>query len=149
MWNVLTDRPRGHGIRDYDLIYHDPADLSLEAEDAVIRRLDIAAAGARLPGPLPVRNQARVHLWFAARFGIACPPLRSAEESLTLHPATAQAIGARLEPDDRLSVVTPFGLADLFALVLRPNRALANQATYAAKAERLRALWPEVTILPW
>lgn len=149
VWNVLTNRPRGHGIRDYDLIYHDPADLSWEAEDAVTRRLDTVPPEALPFGPLQMRNQARVHLWFESRFGIACPPLRSADESLTLYPATAQAIGARLEPDGGFSVVAPFGLADLFALILRPNRALANRATYAAKAERIRILWPEVAVLPW
>ena len=38
VWNVLTRRPRGTGIQDYDVIYFDAADLSWEAEDAVIRR---------------------------------------------------------------------------------------------------------------
>jgi iron complex outermembrane receptor protein len=30
-------------------------------------------------------------------------------------------VGVRLEPDDRLTIVAPFGLEDLFALRLRPN----------------------------
>jgi hypothetical protein len=34
VWNVLTGRARGTGIKDYDLIYFD--DLSWAAEDAVI-----------------------------------------------------------------------------------------------------------------
>ena len=67
VWNALTDRPRGTGIKDYDLIYHDGSDLSWEAEDAVIRR--VAAATRGCVGPVEVRNQARVHLWFAERFG--------------------------------------------------------------------------------
>src|SRR6266480_1403031 len=37
VWNVLTGRARGTGIKDYDLIYFDD-DLSWTAEDAVIRR---------------------------------------------------------------------------------------------------------------
>src|ERR1700687_3862768 len=37
VWNVLTGRARGTGIKDYDLIFFDD-DLSLAAEDAVIRR---------------------------------------------------------------------------------------------------------------
>ena len=31
------------------------------------------------------------------------------------------AVGVRLESDDRLHIEAPFGLADLFALRLRPN----------------------------
>ena len=69
VWNVLTGRPRRTGIKDYDVIYFDAADLSWEAEDAVIRR--VAAATRDCLGPVEVRNQARVHLWFEARFGCA------------------------------------------------------------------------------
>src|SRR5437764_12687940 len=66
VWNVLTGRGRGTGIRDYDLIYFDE-DLSWAAEDAVIRRVAAVARGC--VGPVETRNQARVHLWFETRFG--------------------------------------------------------------------------------
>ncbi|PIK69804.1 hypothetical protein CS379_27985 [Methylobacterium frigidaeris] len=147
VWNVLTGRPRGHGIRDYDLIYFDAADLSWEAEDAVLRRA-VPALGP-CAGPVEIRNQARVHLWFEARFGSPYPPLPSADAALSRYAAVVHAVGARLEPDDTLSIAAPFGLADLFGLVLRPNPAIANGPTYAAKAERVRALWPELTVVPW
>jgi hypothetical protein len=39
VWNILTARPRGTGISDYDVIYFDDSDLSWDAEDAVIRRV--------------------------------------------------------------------------------------------------------------
>ncbi|NGM35344.1 nucleotidyltransferase family protein [Methylobacterium sp. DB0501] len=146
VWNVLTGRPRGHGIRDYDLIYFDP-DTSWEAEDAVLRRA--AAILAPCPGPVEIRNQARVHLWFEARFGAPYPPLPDADAALARYAAAVHAVGVRLEPDDTLSIAAPFGLADLFGLVLRPNPVLANAQTYTAKAARMRALWPELTVLPW
>ena len=66
VWNVLTGRARGTGIRDYDLIYFDE-DLSWAAEAAAIRRVAAAARGC--VGPVEARNQARVHLWFESRFG--------------------------------------------------------------------------------
>jgi hypothetical protein len=37
IWNTVTGRPPTHGIKDYDVFYHDDTDLSWEAEDAVIR----------------------------------------------------------------------------------------------------------------
>jgi hypothetical protein len=151
VWNVLTGRPRGHGIRDYDLIYFDATDLSWEAEDAVLRRAAnfLASRLAACVGPVEIRNQARVHLWFESRFGSPYPPLPSADAALSRYAAFVHAVGVRLEPDDSLSIAAPFGLADLFGLVLRPNLAIANRTTYAAKAERMRALWPELTVLPW
>ncbi|RUZ94018.1 nucleotidyltransferase family protein, partial [Mesorhizobium sp. M7A.F.Ca.US.006.01.2.1] len=40
VWNHLTGKPSGYGIRDVDLFYFDDSDLSYEAEDAVIRRAE-------------------------------------------------------------------------------------------------------------
>ena len=34
-------------------------------------------------------------------------------------------------------------------MVIRPNYALDNAASHARKAERVKAIWPEVTVLPW
>src|SRR6201981_3926412 len=66
--NHLTGRPFDYGIKDYDLGYFDDSDLSYEAEDAVIRRVKVAF-DEPLRSMVEVRNQARVHLWFEAKFG--------------------------------------------------------------------------------
>jgi len=147
VWNLLTGRPQGTGIRDYDLIYFDAHDLSWEAEDAVIRR--VAAATIGCVGPVQVRNQARVHLWFQDRFGVPYLPLSCADEALLRYASVVHAIGVRLTDADGLDVIAPFGLDDLFAMVIRPNRTLDNAASHARKAARAQALWPEVTVISW
>ena len=147
VWNVLTGRPRGTGIKDYDLIYFDAADLSWEAEDAVIRR--VAVATRDCVGPVEVRNQARVHLWFGNRFGSFYPQLRSADEALSLYVSIMHAVGVRLEDDDRLDIAAPFGLDDIFSMTIRPNRALENAASHGLKAARAKTIWPEATVIPW
>jgi hypothetical protein len=146
VWNVLTGRPRRTGIKDYDLAYFDP-DLSWEAEDRVIGQ--VAAATRGFPGTVEIRNQARVHLWFEDRFGMAYSPLEGTDESLGRYASLVHAVGVRLEPDGRLDIAAPFGLDDLFAMVVRPNRALDNRAAHTAKAARSRAIWPELTVIPW
>jgi len=147
VWNVLTGRERGIGIQDYDLIYFDDEDLSWDAEDAVIRRVGDATSGC--VGPVEVRNQARVHLWFESRFGIPYPPLHCADEALERYASVVHAVGVRLEASDRLDIVAPFGLDDLFAMVIRPNPALDNLASHTGKAARAKAIWPETTVIPW
>ena len=62
VWNVVTGQPPEAGILDYDLAYFDAADLSWEAEDAVIR--DGHRLFGDLPAPVQIRNQARVHVWY-------------------------------------------------------------------------------------
>ena len=146
VWNALTDRPRGTGIKDYDLIYYD-ADLAWEAEDAVIRR--VAAATQGCVGPVETRNQARVHLWFTERFGCAYPRLASADQALLYYASIVHAVGVRLEDGGQLDIAAPFGLDDMFAMCIRPNRTLANAASHTAKAERAKAIWPDVIVEPW
>jgi hypothetical protein len=147
VWNLLTGRDRGTGIKDYDLIYFDDSDLSWAAEDRVIR--SVAAATRGCVGPVEVRNQARVHLWFEDKFGTAYPQLHSADEAIGRYASIVHAIGVRLEYDDRLDVVAPFGLDDLFAMVIRPNYALENAVSHTRKARRAQAIWPEVIVVPW
>jgi hypothetical protein len=147
VWNVLTARDRGTGIKDYDLIYFDNDDLSWTAEDRVIR--SVATATRECVGPIEVRNQARVHLWFESRFGTAYDRLSSADEALHRYASIVHAIDVRLEDDDRLDTVAPFGLDDLFSMVIRPNYALDNSVWHTRKARRAQAIWPEVLVVPW
>jgi hypothetical protein len=147
VWNVLTNRPAGTGINDYDLIYFDDTELSAEAEAAVESR--IRGALPSFPAPIEVCNQARVHLWFESYFGIAYAPVASADEAITRYASTTHAIGVRLTHDDRLEVFSPFGLDDIFSMIVRPNRVLPNKATHEKKAARARAIWPELRVIPW
>ena len=141
--NHLTGRPPDYGVRDYDLGYFDLSDISYEAEDRVIRRV-AAAFDEPLRSAVEVRNQARVHLWFEGKFGETYTPLRCTAEALERFVSPMFAIGVRLEPDDRLRIEAPFGLADLFALRLRPNP-LRPFGGFERVAAGVLRRWPEVT----
>jgi hypothetical protein len=140
--NHLTGRPLDYGIKDYDLAYFDTSDLSYEAEDAVIRRVK-AAFDEPLRSMVEVRNQARVHLWFEAKFGEPYAPLSCTAEALERFASATFAVGVRLESDDRLHIEAPFGLADLFALRVVPNPYRKTVGFDRAAAD-VRRRWPEV-----
>jgi uncharacterized protein len=142
--NHLTGRQPDYGIKDYDLGYFDDSDLSYEAEDAVIRRVK-AAFDEPLRSTVEVRNQARVHLWFEAKFSEPYGPLSSTAEALERFASATFAVGVRLEPDDWLRIEAPFGLADLFALRLRPNPRRETLG-FPRTAADVRRRWPEVII---
>ncbi len=147
VWNVLTDRPQFHGIKDFDIIYFDGSDTSYEAEDTVIKSVNAALPDlARL---LEVRNQARVHLWYEQRFGRPYRPLDCSMDALTTYAARTHAVAARLDENDTLVLHAPFGLANLFAMRLVPNHVQPNEQTYVEKAERMKALWPELEVVSW
>jgi hypothetical protein len=143
--NDLTGRPLDYGIKDYDLGYFDASDLSYEAEDAVIRRVK-ADFDEPLRSKVEVRNQARVHLWFEAKFGEPYTPLSCTAEALRHFASATFAVGVRLELDDRLHIEAPFGLADLFALRVMPNPYRKTMGFDRAAAD-VRRRWPEVGIL--
>ena len=146
VWNSLTARRPGNGINDYDVIYFDDSDLSEQTEAAIESR--IRAELPALPAPVEVCNQARVHLWFEKHFGIAYTALSSADEAITRYASTTHAVGVRLM-HDRLDVFAPFGLEDIFDMIVRPNYALPNKATHDKKGARARATWPELKVIPW
>jgi hypothetical protein len=145
VWNALTGRDPDYGVRDFDVAYFDP-DVSWEAEDAYIR----AAAGYFPPGlgeRVEVRNQARVHLWYPQKFGRPYAPLASTDESLDRSLATAHAVGVKLAPDGGIDVCAPYGLQDMFALVLKPAPMNNNPAVHLEKARSAKARWPEIVVL--
>ncbi|RVD17729.1 nucleotidyltransferase family protein [Mesorhizobium sp. M4B.F.Ca.ET.017.02.2.1] len=147
VWNHLTGKPPGYGIKDVDLFYFDDADLSYEAEDAVIRRAARHFDGLTLP--VEVRNQARVHLWYPEKFGQECPRYTSSSESVSYFASKTHAVGVRYDADGELDLVAPFGLDDVFSFRITPNRVTDNQRTHEVKGRRAQECWPEISVVPW
>ncbi|MEW6633846.1 MAG: nucleotidyltransferase family protein [Pseudomonadota bacterium] len=147
IWNHLTGKPPGYGIKDVDLFYFDDTDLSYEAEDAVIRRAAGHFEGLQLP--VEVRNQARVHLWYPVKFGRECPRYRNSSESVSYFASKTHAVGVRYDGNGQLELVAPFGLDDIFSFRITPNRALDNQRTHEVKGARARECWAEISVVPW
>jgi hypothetical protein len=146
VWNSVTGRAPGSGIRDADFFYFD-ADTSWDAEDAVIRAGTDLFAG--LPVPVEIRNKARVHLWYADRFGTPAPPFRDCADAIDSFAAVCCCYGLTVGADGRPRVYAPHGFDDLFAMVVRPNRRLAPRQVYEAKTARWQQQWPELTVLAW
>jgi hypothetical protein len=147
VWNVVTGCPPDDGIRDYHLPYFHATDLSWAADD---RRIQAAARYfADIPCLVAVRNEARVHLWYESRFGVACPPYSSTKAAIDTFPARASCVGVRLGANHTWEVYAPYGLSELLALVVRPNLTQAPRHVYEVKAQRWQEQWPTLTILPW
>jgi hypothetical protein len=145
IWNVLTDRPLTHGIKDYDIFYFDP-DTSWDAEDAVIKRATDLYAD--LGVDIEFKNQARVHLWYEEKHDISYPPLKTSCEGIDRFLATGNMVAIQPLQDGERRFYVP-GLKDMAAMRIRPNRA-GNfvKARYDEKCARWRKFWPELTIEP-
>jgi uncharacterized protein len=146
VWNDKVGLPATHGISDVDLVYFDGSDLSVEAETRHAERIRTLFADLGLW--IDVKNEARVHLWYAEKFGNALAPYVSTEDAITTFPTTATAVGVQPRADG-LHVFAPYGLSDLLGLIVRPNKKQITQAIYDAKVKKWRARWPDLRVVAW
>jgi uncharacterized protein len=147
VWNVLDGRDPRAGIADYDVFYFDASDLSYEAEDAVIRRAE--SLFADLGVTVEVRNEARVHLWYEAHFGVPGVRFSSSRDAIDHFASTTCCFGVSRTADGELIDYSPHGYADLFAKHVRPNPRLAPRQVYEAKVRRWQQEWPSLVVDPW
>ena len=140
--NLVWDHLHGHATsplpEDVDVIWFDPARPEPEhdrALEAVLRGADGSVAWS-------VKNQARMH----RRNGDT--PYRCALDAMRCWPETATAVAVRLAGPDRIELAAPFGLDDLFGLVVRPTPRFVAQK-HPVYLERMRsknwlAAWPQL-----
>ena len=146
VWNDAFGLPATHGISDVDLVYFDGSDLSADAETRHAER--IRALFADLGLWIDVKNEARVHLWYAEKFGNALAPYVSTEDAITTFPTTATAVGVQPRAGG-LHVFAPYGLSDLLGGTVRPNKKQITQAIYDAKVKKWQDRWPGLRIVAW
>ncbi len=116
VWDHGHGRPPAPPSGEVDVVRFDAARVAPSADRALedaLRALDPGVAWS-------VRNQARMHV----RNGD--PPYASTTEAMRRWPETATAVAARRTGigeagDGGFAVAAPFGLDDLFGLVLRPT----------------------------
>jgi uncharacterized protein len=137
-------------VRDVDVAFFDPDDLSPANDTRVTERLR-----HRLPDvPWEATNQAAVHTWYADRFGGGSggdrvEPLRSIRDAVGTWPETATSVAVRLGSDGAIEVCAPFGVDDLLNGVWRrnPRRISVEQSRARLERHRPHARWPGVTVV--
>jgi hypothetical protein len=85
---------------------------------------------------------------YPERFGVAVEPFNSTAEAVATFPETASCVGLRLR-GERLEIVAPYGLDDLFDLVCRHNPTRVPAAFYTQRVEEKgwRERWPRLTVV--
>jgi uncharacterized protein len=136
VWDHLHGRPPSAPSGDVDVVWFDPR----RAEPSEDRALEAALRGLEPSVDWSVKNQARMHL----RNGDT--PYASAVDAMRHWPETATAVAARRTERGSCEIAAPFGLADLFGLVLRPTPRFAGERHRAfldrVQAKGWLAAWP-------
>lgn len=138
VWNLQSGRAPEDGIKDYDVFYFDPGDLSAAAEARAQERVEQVLGP--LGVPVEVKNQARVHLWYEDHFGYPYPKLASVQEGIDrfLVPSTCVAVRPN---GDEYRLYVPNGVEILYSGVLTPNPLTCHLPLFRAKADSYRRRW--------
>lgn len=159
VWNLRADRAPESDIKDYDLFYFDPDDLSREAELRVQARVEAVVGDLGIT--VEAANQARVHLWYEADYGEPYPALHSSRDGIQrfLVPSTcvgvrpaaaaveaslASPLGSSLESS--FEVYAPNGLAALYDGVLAMNPLVPHRQLFERKVASYQRRWPWLRI---
>lgn len=147
VWNVLAGESPSRGIKDYDLFYFDSSDLSGESEKEINRQG--AEFFADLDCEVDIRNQARVHTWYAREFGFeGYPQLKRSTDGVDNFLAICCMVAIRKTRTHGIEVYSPFGVSDVLDRVMRPNPWFPDAPVdfYNRKAERWSTMWPDLKV---
>lgn len=139
VWDKLHGFEPGERHDDIDVIYYDPSDCSEATEKEFEQALKQQTGNPKWS----VKNQARMHI----RNGDA--PYESSADAMSLWPETATGVGVRLDDEDKLHIAAPYGLADLFNIVLRRSSRFEDREYYLQRMRKKQwqLNWPKLQVI--
>ena len=145
VFNYYHGNEINYGIKDYDIVYYD-SDLSYEKEDFVIKKL--CGELGDLAYIVDIKNEARVHLWYNRKYHTTREPYFSVEDAISSWGATITCVGVRLV-NGKLEVYAPYGLDDIFGMIIRPVKREFSKEMYDERAKRWMRKWPKLKKIEW
>jgi hypothetical protein len=136
VWDHLHGRPASPQASDVDVVWFS-SERAVASEDrsleATLRSLDPTIDWS-------VKNQARMH---RRNSDVS---YFSTEDAMSHWPETATSVGVQVTERGELRITAPFGLDDLFALVVRPTPGFADEkrSMFLARVhdKAWLAVWP-------
>ena len=87
-------------------------------------------------------------MWYNKKYNDNRKPYISLEDAVSRWGTTITCIGVRLE-NNKLIVDAPYGLNDLFNMIIRQSSAAFTEVDYIKKVNKWKKKWPKLTIMPW
>lgn len=134
-----------YGIKDFDIVYYD-SDESYEAEDIIIK--DLESRLSHIDTSFDIKNQGRVYIWYNEKYGTNRDKYKSVEDAISSWGATVTCVGVRLE-NNELKVYCPYGLNDIFSMIIRPVKKEFEKESYVKRANKWKEKWEKLKIVKW
>jgi uncharacterized protein len=140
IWDHLHGFKKPTPLSDIDVAYFDPDNLDEASEKKFEKKLRVM-----MNENWSVKNQARM-----AKIDHFHREYTSTKDAISHWPETATAIGVRLDKNDNIELVAPYGTDDLFSLTLRMTPDFPDGREYFLKRiEKKQWLtkWPKLKII--
>ena len=149
IWNYYDQKPLNFGIKDIDIIYYDPNNLSKEYEKKLENKIIEHFKALNLNYEFDIHNEARMHLWKKENENKDINQYKNSEDAIDQWIATVHSIGITKE-NDNIKVYAPYGLSDIFSKTIRPIKHKANsKELYDKKAESWQKRFDNLNIIEW
>ena len=144
VWNAMYGLEQNTYIKDIDMLFFDPSSMDGASERSLLELLSDVDVGLELDAV----NVARIHTWYERDFGIPIEPYASVAHSVATWPTIASCLAMSLHSSS-LDWIAPYGVHDVFAGIIRPNKVMIPEHVFDAKASRWSKQWPELRVMPW
>lgn len=149
IWNYYDQKPLNFGIKDIDIIYYDPNNLSKESEKKLENKIIEHFKALNLNYEFDIHNEARMHLWKKENENKDINQYKNSEDAIDQWIATVHSIGITKE-NNNIKVYAPYGLSDIFSKTIRPIKHKANsKELYDKKAESWQKRFDNLNIIEW
>ena len=145
IFNYYHNYDLDYGIGDYDIVYYDE-DVSYEKEDIIIKDLEQRLEYLNLK--FDIKNEKRVYIWYNEKYKTNRKGYNSVEDAISKWGTTVTCLGVRLE-SNKLIVCAPYGLNDLFNLILRPVKIDFSKEDYNKKTIKWTSKWKLLKVIKY
>lgn len=145
IFNYYHNYDLDYGIGDYDIVYYDE-DTSYEKEDIIIK--DLKERLKHLDLKFDIKNEKRVHIWYNEKYKTNRKEYQSVEDAISKWGTTITCLGVRME-NNKLIVCAPYGLNDLFNLILRPVKIDFTKEAYEKKVTKWTSKWELLKVIKY
>lgn len=144
VWDYLHHYEDHHTeFLDIDVFYYNPSCIIKDKDVEIEHFLHTRIQNARWS----VKNQARMHIHHKGEL-----QYKSLEDALMKFPDTASTIAVKLDNNDNIVIIAPYGFDDLFNLKVKPtpdffkNPVKRQRYEQRINEKQWKQLWPELDI---
>lgn len=139
-WDLLHSYNERTALNDIDVVFFDKVNCCANFEKEIEKKLNTQFEKINFE----VINQARTHLWHDKE------AYTSTYEAISDWVETATCVAIRMNENEELEIIAPYGLSDIENLILRPIPHLRDLEIFnnRVKSKEWLRKWPKLTIAP-